>query len=51
MIFGGILIEISKAADTVILLFSEHLGAFADVSFAFIALNLIGRVQNILHYT
>ena len=50
MVFRGILFDISKAADTVILLFPEHLGAFADVSLALIALYLIGRVQDILDY-
>lgn len=48
MVFGGIFFEIGKATDTIIKLIRQHLSALADISFALIALDLVGWVDDIL---
>jgi hypothetical protein len=48
MVFVGSLIEVGKAAETVVRVIGQDFGDFANVFFANIALDLVGGVHDIL---
>lgn len=48
MIRRWVFLEIGEATDAVIMLISKQFSAFADVSLALVALDLVGRVQDVL---
>ncbi len=49
IVFGGKLTLIGKAGRTVIFILGEHFGRLADVPLAVVALNLVGRVHDVLY--
>lgn len=48
VILIGKLVYIGEAADTKIVFFCQDFSVFADISLAFVALYLIGRVDDVL---
>ena len=51
MVFVGGVIEVGETAHTVIWVVGQDLGHFGNVLLADIALNLVGRVHDVLKFT
>jgi hypothetical protein len=49
VVFCWVLIEVGEAAEAVIRFPAEHLRALGDVSLALVALDLVGRIEDVLN--